>query len=170
MISAAAYGSYQVNVSTEAGKSFSINPATALTPYVGMEYTHTHRDSFTETGAGLFNLAVQGNAQDSLRTQLGLRLNHSLTFSTGSEVMTFIYGSYVREHLDRVALMDAGFSIVPGNTFRIDGVVLDRNRAQVGAGLMGYVNESMTYHINYDSKFAGSDDNHSFSATLRFRW
>ena len=81
-----------------------------------------------------------------------------------------MYGAYVREYMDNVSRMDAGFTAVPTSTFQVDGSELDRNRAQVGVGITGQLNDTTTLNVAYNGKLAGSDDNHSFSATVRFVW
>lgn len=72
--------------------------------------------------------------------------------------------------MDNVSRLDAGFAVVPTTTFQVDGSELDRDRVQVGLGVMGQINETTTLNIGYNGEFAGSDDHHSFSATVRFVW
>ena len=78
--------------------------------------------------------------------------------------------SYVREYMDNVARIDAGFAVAPSPTFRIDGPDLDRDRAHIGLGVVGEINERTTLNVAYNGEFADSDDNHNFAATIRFVW
>jgi outer membrane autotransporter protein len=72
--------------------------------------------------------------------------------------------------MDNVSRLDAAFTAVPTTTFQVDGSALDRDRLQVGLGVTGQINERTTLNIGYNGEIAGSDDNHSFAATVRFVW
>ena len=164
------YDSYNVGAAFEAGKDYALSLATTFTPYVGIEYSHFSRDDFTETGAGTANLSVDDEDQDSLRSKLGLRLSHDITTQQDKRITPYVDVAYVREYMDSVSRLDAGFSAAPTATFRIDGTDLDRDRLQLGAGITGQLNETTTLNVAYNGELAGSDDNHSFSATVRFVW
>ena len=164
------YDSYNVGAAFEVGKDYALSRATTFTPYVGIEYSHFSRDDFTETGAGTANLSVDDEDQDSLRSKLGLRLSHDITTQQDKRITPYVDVAYVREYMDSVSRLDAGFTTVPNDLFRVDGVELDRDRLQLGAGITGQLNETTTLNVAYNGELAGSDDNHSFSATVRFVW
>ncbi len=164
------YDAYNVSAVVEGGKAIPLSSATTLTPFAGIEYTHSNRDDFTETGAGIANLSVNDEDEDSLRTKLGLRLSHDITTGNGIQVTPSASVAYVREMMDSVSRLEAAFTAVPTSTFRIDGSDLDRDRVQVGLGVTGQLNERTTLNIAYNGELADSDDNHSFSATIRLVW
>jgi fibronectin-binding autotransporter adhesin len=164
------YDSYHVSTAMEVGHAVAINNATTLTPYVGVNYTHTHRESFTESGAGTANLSVDDEDEDSLRTALGLRLSHELNTGDDKRLTPYVDVAYVREMMDSTSRLDAGFATVPTATFRIDGSELDRDRVRLGVGMRGQLNENTTLNVGYNGEFADSDDNHSFAATINFVW
>ena len=164
------YDATTVSASVVVGKDIPLQLATTLTPYAGIAFNHLDRDSFIEAGAGTANLSVTDNEEDSLRTRFGLRLSHAITNADGSQLTPYAYGGYVREHLDDTSTLTAGFSAVPTSTFTVSGVERDRNRAEVGAGLTGKLNDNTTFNIGYDGDIAGSDDHHSFSAAVKVVW
>ena len=164
------YDSYLSGVAMEAGREYELDQSTSLTPYVGVEYVHNNRDGFTETGAGVANLKASKSKDDSLRTSLGLRLVHKIKMKQGTSLTPYLSAAYIREHLDRVAQLDAGLAVAPASTMRISGPVLDRNRFQLGAGISGQVNDRTTLALGYQTELAGSDEHHSFFATARFSW
>ena len=47
---------------------------------------------------------------------------------------------------------------------------LDRDRLQVGFGVAGQLNENTTLNVGYNGELSGSDDHHSFAATVNFVW
>jgi uncharacterized protein with beta-barrel porin domain len=65
----ASYSGQDYGVYTEGGWDLWLGgPANAkLTPFVGLGYLHTSLDRFTETGAGIEDLVVKGDA-DSLQS------------------------------------------------------------------------------------------------------
>src|SRR5256885_7995753 len=69
------YGAY-----VEGGWDFPVNNF-RVTPFVGLGYLHQKLDDFTETGAGLADLGVSGDA-NSLQTSLGVRA--STKFQAGN--------------------------------------------------------------------------------------
>jgi fibronectin-binding autotransporter adhesin len=164
------YDSVTVSSAVEVGKDIPLNLTTTLTPYVGINYSHNNRDSFTETGAGSANLSVNEQDDDSLRTTIGLRLSKDIKTKHNKTITPSAMIAYVREHMDSVSRLEAGFSAVPTSTFRIDGSELDRDRLQVGAGISGQLNENTTLNVGYNGEWAGSDDHHSFAATVNFVW
>ena len=164
------YDSYNVGAAFEVGKDYALSLATTLTPYVGIEYSHFSRDDFTESGAGTANLSVDDEDEDSLRTLLGVQLSGDIKTQNGMRFTPSAYVAYVREYLDNVSRVNAGFATVPTSTFQIDGSDLDRNRVQVGLGISGQLNERTTINVSYNGELAGSDDHHSFAATVRFVW
>lgn len=164
------YDSVMVSSAIEVGKDIKLNLDTTLTPYVGINYSHNNRDSFTETGAGAANLTVNEQDEDSLRTTVGLRLSRDIKTKNNNTLTPSAMIAYVREHLDNVSRLEAGFSSVPTSTFRIDGSDLDRDRLQVGLGLTGQLNENTTLNVGYNGELSGSDDHHAFAATVKFVW
>ena len=164
------YDSVNVSTAVEAGKDIKLNLDTTLTPYVGINYNHNNRDSFTETGAGTANLNVNEQDGDSLRTTIGLRLSKDIKTKHNKTITPSAMIAYVHEHLDSTSRLEAGFSAVPTSTFRIDGSDLDRDRLQLGVGVSGQLNENTTLNVGYNGELAGSDDHHSFAATVNFVW
>lgn len=164
------YDTYNINSSIEAGKAIPLSNATTLIPFAGVAYIHSNRDDFTETGAGSANLSVNDENQDSLRTQLGLRLSHDIKTKNNKTITPTGSIAYVREMMDNVSRMEAGFTALPTTTFQVDGSDLDRDRLHVALGISGQLNERTTLNVGYQGELAGSDDSHSFAAMVRVVW
>jgi len=168
-IASSDYDSDAWGASVEVGKRFALNNGINLTPFAGLEYTKTDRDDFTETGS-FANLTVDDEDHESIRTRLGIRLSKTFKTSKGSEYIPAASIAYVHESGDDENLMTAAFSAAPATTFVIEGHDIDRDRLQLGLGITGRINDTTQFNIGYDGEFAGSDDYHSLSATLRMRW
>jgi T5SS/PEP-CTERM-associated repeat protein/autotransporter-associated beta strand protein len=163
------YDSQQISAAIETGRAWSLGQATA-TPFAGLGYSYLHRDGFTESGAGAANLDVDSESLDSLRVRLGVRLGQTFTTGGGLRIEPSLEAAYARELLDDDARITAGFAADPAAEFTISGPELDRDRAQIGAGLVAYISDSTTLDLRYQSELASSDEHHAFGATLRLRW
>lgn len=164
------YTAASVSTNVEGGKKIELNKTTALTPFVGIDYSHLRRDSFTETGAGPSNLAVDNQDEDSFRTKLGAEIRHTIETKKGWQVKSSARIAYVREHMDNVSRMITGFFNTPGATFSIEGPELNRNRVALNIGVMVKLNRRSQFYLGYDAEMADSDNHHAFSATYRYGW
>jgi outer membrane autotransporter protein len=164
------YETYNISTAVESGKDICLPYATTLTPYVGIDYIHSKRSDFTETGTGAANLNISDQDQDSLRTKVGFRLAHEINAQTISRIFPYTTIAYVREHMDSVIHMNAGFATVPTTSFRVSGSKLDRDRLRVGLGVTGQLNEKTTLNIGYFGELADSHDIHSISTSVRVLW
>jgi len=159
----------QLGITNPADVKDIMNQLLLLTPYAGLEYTITDREDFTETGS-FANLTVDEEEHESIRTKLGLRLSKSFKTDKGAEYVPSAYAAYVHEHGDEDNLMKAAFSAAPTTTFSVEGNDMDRDRLQLGFGLMAKINDNAQINFGYNGEFAGSDDYNSLNATLRVRW
>ena len=164
------YETYNISTAIESGKDIRLPYATMLTPYVGIDYIHSKRSDFTETGAGAANLNVSDQDQDSLRTKIGFRLAHEINTKKISRITPYTAVAYVREHMDSTIQMNAGFAAAPASSFRVSSPGLDRDRLRVGLGVTGHFNEKTTLNVGYFGELADSHDIHSVSASVRVLW
>ncbi|MDA7086656.1 autotransporter domain-containing protein [Pseudomonas sp. SA3-5] len=164
------YDAWTGNVAVEAGRTFALNQRTRITPLAGLEYAHINRESFTEHGAGAADLHVSRDQQDSLRSALGARLEHSWTTNNGSRIQPTIELAWLHEFMDNEAGLRAGFAPAPTATFNVSGPELDRDRARIGLGLNMQVNETASLRLGYQGEFASSDQRHDVSATFKMAW
>jgi len=169
-LASADYETYNISTAVESGKDIRLPYATTLTPHIGIDYIHSKRSDFTETGAGAANLNVSDQDQDSLRTRVGFRLAHEINTQKISHITPYTTVAYVREHMDSVIHMNAGFAAAPTTSFRVSGPKLDRDRLRVGLGVTGQLNEKVALNIGYFGELADSHDVHSISATVRVLW
>ena len=160
------YDSFDVNVTIEAGKDFALNADTAFTPFVGVSYLHSTRDSFNEKGAGAANLSVDKETDESLLTSIGVRLSHDIHMADKRILTPFASIAYVHEHMDSVSTLNANFKNISGSNFSIDGPELDNNRLQLALGVTGQLTGSTSLNVGYTGEFADSHQNNALSATL----
>lgn len=154
----------------EGGKAFNVAESTTLTPFGGLSYTYLDREGFTETGAGAANLVVQDSSNDSIRSQLGVRLGHTFNTAGGKALEGMLSAAWVHEFGDTTSTMAASFSSAPGNVFRVDSVDLERERLALTTGLSGYVSDNTKISVSYMGEYASSDRHHGLFVRLRTTW
>ena len=164
------YDAWTGNVAIEAGRTFALNANTHITPLAGLEYAHIKRSSFTEKGADAADLHVGSDQQDSLRSALGARLEHSWTSHNGSRIQPTIELAWLHEFMDNEAALRADFATAATTSFGVSGPELDRDRARLGLGLNMQVSETASLNLGYQGEFARSDDRHHISATFKMAW
>lgn len=163
------YEADQVAWSIEGGHRWAWSETTRLTPFLGLDFSQTEREGFTERGAGAANLDVAEETTDSLRTRVGLRIAGTLE-AAGTRLAPWAEVAWVREHGDRDATMTAHFDPAPATTFEVAGPKLDRDRAAIGLGVTAGLSETSHLDLEYRGEIAGSDDHHGIAVTWRERW
>ena len=153
----------------EAGRNFIIRTAT-VTPFAGLAYTGLGGNGFTENGAGAANLRVGEEKQYSLQSSLGARLSRAWKTDGGMEIRPGVEAAYVYQYLDNVSRLNTRFNAAPDAGFIIEGPGLDRNRARLGAGVAAQLTKTALLNVSYNGDIAGSDQHHSFAATLKMQW
>lgn len=167
-VASADYDAISYSASTEIGKPIIYNSKTHITPYVGLDYNNLNRDDFTETGAGVSNLTLGEETEQSLRSRLGLRASHKLKNENGMNLTPYAYGGYVHEFLDNESSLTAGFAAAPTTTFTVDGPELNRDRLEMGFGISGRLDDNKTFNLGYDGNIASTDSNHTFTAAFKY--
>ncbi len=164
------YDAWTSNIAVEGGREFIIDTATRITPLAGLEYAHIHREGFTEEGAGAADLSVSRDQQDSLRSTTGARIAHSWTTGNGYRIQPSAELAWVHEFMETEAGIRAGFATASNVAFGVDGPKLDRDRAKLGLGLNVQLTETAYLNLGYQGEFAGTDNRHDISATLKMAW
>lgn len=163
------YDAWTGNIAVEGGRKITLNSNSSLTPFMGLEYAHINRDSFTEKDGGVTNLKVKQDNQDSLRSAIGARITHSWT-TKRYRITPTAELAWVHEFMEDEASIKAGFSTAPATTFSVDGPDLDRDRARLALGLNVQLSNTANLNLGYQGEFARSDDRHDIAATFRMAW
>ena len=138
---------------------FKLGRNIVLSPEVGLDYTHLDVDSFSETGAGVFDLSVGDRQADSLRTHLGGRA--SATFACGPVTLTpQVNAAWYHEFLDNENGVTTSIGGAPAiGSFLVRTQPPERDFALVGAGIGIVPNccDRVTIFFNYDAQVGQSD-------------
>jgi outer membrane autotransporter protein len=138
-----------------------------VTPEAGLQYTAVQVGAFSEIGAAA--LRVDQESANSLRSNVGVRVQHDITGGWG-KVTPELRAAWQHEFLDNTRAITASFvdAALPG-AFETTTVGMGRDFGIVGAGLSATLGLQSVVSFNYDYKFGGDD----FSAHLiagRFRY
>ncbi|MBO6636847.1 MAG: autotransporter domain-containing protein [Roseitalea sp.] len=142
--------------------------AVSFGPLATLDAVYAERDGFTETGAGVLNLTVDG--ADMTQVITGLGLAGSMTRSLGSTSVTFD-GRIAWEHVlgDRSATSMSSIPVAAAS-FVTNSAPIDRNRLAVGVGAAFDMSDRLSAHIRYDGSYSGSGIDHRGSAGLTIRF
>ena len=139
-----------------------------ITPMASAAYTRVNLDSFTETGS-LSPLTFPEQNQDSLRSELGVKISYSATLNNGMVLTPQVRLAWQHEFLDSTQSINSGFVSVPGTTFTSFGPDIDRDRALLSAGLNLQVTPTVNVYAYYDGQLGSSNSNFN-SVTAGVRW
>jgi len=154
--------------STELGYALHATDDLTLTPYVGLDYTYTHTDGFTESGDGVTNLIIAPGSSNSLISTLGLRASTPIKTSGNGILTPEIHLAWEHENMDQSQSVNAAFLSSPGNTFSIAGAQYGRDSATVGLALTQELSRHSRVFLTYDARLNGGYTEHALSGGFRF--
>jgi uncharacterized protein with beta-barrel porin domain len=126
-------------------------------PVASLQYVHLRVDAFHEDGST--SLAIGGQDDDSLRTQLGLEARYTTALQTPLGRMTFtphLRASWQHECMDNNDGITASFNGTGGGSFVVQGVQPERDSAFLDLGIDAGVAQNVTLFVDYQSQ-AGQD-------------
>ncbi|MDO8289664.1 MAG: autotransporter domain-containing protein [Parvibaculum sp.] len=141
----ASYGSDELSAALQASYRLNMGGA-SVTPKAGIHYTHLKDDSFTESGAPGFNLAVASRNADSLRPFVGVSVAKSFKTEGGARLTPKLSLEYSHETMNNAPTSTVS---VGGGTFIVNGLEPSRNRVTAGAGIDANVSDTLSLHAGY---------------------
>ena len=141
-------------------------------PMAALQYIHIHQNAFSETGAGLLNLAVDEHDTNSLRGILGWKISSDHYSRHGWRITPELRTSLMYEMLDTDSVLSAGFAALETPIqFTSQGLTL-RNRLWRTLGLHLNVSpcENLTLYANYDLQMHTYQIFHVGSGGVQFVW
>ncbi len=151
----------QQDVNALAGYNFPLPTGLKAGPAVGLDYTHVDVSSYTETGSPA-DLAVSGNAIDSLRSLLGGQAEYRLNIPHVPLPLTITANAFWQhEFLNNSHGITASLAGA-GGSFITNVPNPGRDSALLGAGLNGKLCRYANVFANYEAQI-GPKDQHSQS-------
>jgi outer membrane autotransporter protein len=128
-----------------------------LIPLVDLQYIHLNKDRYTETNAGVYNLTVQNESLNSLRTALGTRIDRTWKWANWSlrpQVDLAWQYEYLNQNRTVIfsalsSLSDSGVGFVP--------IVAARSTLLAGIDFLFTIKDffeiELTYDLEYNKRF-----------------
>ncbi len=139
-------------------------------PVLGLGYARGDSEDFTETGGGLYDLAVSGPSGESLASQLGLRATLGHETAGGTRVTAEARALWRHEFLDDHQQVGARFVALPGSAFRVNGVDVGHDSAVLGLGVKAQLSPGRELFVSYDAQLGTEHASHALLAGARLTW
>ena len=153
------------------GYDFRLGDALTLSGFVRANWTRAEIDSYTETGAGLFNLQYEDQTLDSLLGEVGFELTRPVSFDWGV-LQPLLRVAVLHEFDDDLDVVRARFARGRApRTFRIEGSATDRDFFNVAVGATATLRRGWATYFQYDTDLERDDlDLYTFSGGFRFQF
>lgn len=163
-VASADYGSWTAHAGIGLGRSYRIKQDTTLTPSLRIDYTRIEDDAYSETGAGLLNLNVDGRGSEELILGLDGKLAHELN---ARSTLTANLGVGYDALNDRASIT-AAFAGAPSASFATYGLDPSPWMARAGLGLVYRMQNGVEVTARYDAEYR--EDFLNQTASVKARW
>jgi uncharacterized protein with beta-barrel porin domain len=164
------YGGWQSQAYLERGVTLQGSKG-SIQPYAALQYLYVRENSFTETGAGVMNLKVDGIDANSLRSLIGVRLaGNGWAPAGGGPITPVARALWLHEFLSTTTGLNAQFAPVGGTNFAVTGTSLGRDWAILGAGLNWNMGRGWQTYANYDAQVNVQQTFHVGSGGFQYTW
>jgi uncharacterized protein YhjY with autotransporter beta-barrel domain len=120
-------------------------------PFTSLQYTLADEDSFTEDGAVALNLNVEERRTDSLTSELGLRITRPLEIKK-LQIIPEASAAWIYDFDIDSRMVTASFTGSPDTKFTVDGAVMEKNGAILGAAVTFISNNILTTSLSYSAE------------------
>jgi outer membrane autotransporter protein len=162
----ASFGGEQYMASLTAGYAF-IGRRVTITPYVGIDEAHLVQHSYTETGAGLADLQVNGSSEDTFRHDIGVKFEGDYELSRGSVMTPSLKLGWGHTYDNGPVSV---YSTLAGVTFASQAARPDADGALVGAALVFRRRDRLSFGLEYLGDLRGDFQAHTGAVRLRVRF
>jgi len=152
------FGGYTLNMGTKFGRDFDLETA-VITPFLGLDYTHIDTDSYTESGADISNLIIDGQDNDIFTSTLGVRFTATFGRFTPKMRASWIH-DWNQEKINTNAKFATG-----GAALSSDAVKRDYDQWNVGLDLEVQVSDA--FKLSLDCDYVASPHMHNFGGAFR---
>ena len=146
----------QFNTDFDGGYEFHHGPWT-FGPTAALQYVHLDVNSFTESGAGTADLAVNDQTDDSLRSRLGAEIRYSMLWYGKVAATPHLSASWQHEYLDNSNGITSQFSGAGLGSFTVNTARPDRDAAFIDAGLDTQWDSNFNLFVDYETQAGQSD-------------
>ncbi len=140
-------------------------------PYAGVRLSYADFGSFTEDGAGNFNLKVKGVNDLSAITSLGLGGSVPYAMSNGGVLLPALRVGYNHEFGDDQSTIKAEFANLAGSSFTTKGAKKSRDWVNISPSLTASLANDWMFAAQYEHDFFRDDSSENiFNLAARYKW
>jgi outer membrane autotransporter protein len=159
------YDGYELTGYLGTGYSFFLDHGVTLTPMASIQYSYFDIESFTESGAGGANLAVDGRSTDSLRTRLGL----DVSVQTPLDLIPYAFAGWEHEFFDEDESLSAAF-VNGGPPFVVDFGSPGADRFFFGVGVNFLIEPGLIAYAHFENSVFDDGDIYAIAGGMRFNF
>ncbi len=141
------YFSSSAHIGTGLSRTFALHDKTLLTPSVRLDYLAVWSPSYTESGAGVLNLAVNEQAYQELLPSIDVRIDQKLTPNLTLSANAGAGYNLVNDRVRITASFAGG-----GDPFDTNGLQVSPWLAHGGLGVSGMLASNVELAVRYDAQ------------------
>ena len=161
-----AYDSLAGTAAIDASRSYQRSEKTTFTPSIRAEYKWIKDEAYTETGADVLNLAVDGRTSE----ELILAVDGKVTQETTAGAMLSANLGIGYDALQSQNSITAAFAGAPTASFTTYGLDQTPWMVRGGIGLSGTAENGMEINARYDMEYRNGFNNRTASMNLRWQF
>ncbi|MGE0255636.1 MAG: autotransporter domain-containing protein [Alphaproteobacteria bacterium] len=168
-IDRSAYGDtlgYEVWADVGASRPFDVGRL-QVTPRAMIGVMHAHSDAYTETGADAANLSMSGRTADSVHSRLSIAAQHPFETDGGSTWTPLVRLGWWHEHARSGQPVQAALAGAPQSRFEVNGLSSDKDRLELGAGLVTTWSGGTRISADYETNLSRSEVTHGVLLRLQ---
>lgn len=154
------------NAGFELRNTFQVSDSLAITPKVGLDYTHVAMSDYSENGGSALNLDVNSDDLDSLQSVVGAKAEWMFTPLIGLDA----HGYYRYEFLDTQVRFASEFLGLRDVSFETESPDLNGHSGNIGAAFIFVPAENASVNLGYDLWLADEYVGHQISATVQMEF
>ena len=147
-----------------------------VSPFIGLESSIIHHQSYTEKGAGALNLSIESNVVPKFASKLGLEVRKTYFNPLGEtrafNILSLARLSWAHEFTNNNTTSQVSFASNPASLFTSQGPEKKRDslRFKLSTSFAGSDDGKISGYINYDANVTTESYGHSITTGLRIRW
>jgi uncharacterized protein with beta-barrel porin domain len=142
-----------------------------LTPYAAIQSQTFHTPGYIETdlNAGGFALGFNSRNATDTRSELGGRFDHLLLLNPEAALTMRTRVAWAHDWVSDPTLT-AGFQMLPGTSFIVNGATPAKNSALVSEGAELRLANGVVLLAKFDGEFASHSTTYAGTGTVRYTW
>lgn len=141
-----------------------------ISPVVGYNRAEVKSMMLNETGSGAANLSGATNKFTSSQPKAGIRVGMEAVIGDDGVIKPSVEAMFVSEQGDLNGGLIASSLGMPGSSFAVSGLTMDKNRIEVDAGIEYATKGNFSFSVGYRGTYMSRIKNHGGRATIKVKF